>query len=365
MEETVGEFLDALSGSEVNISGGTVGSNFDARGGSVVNISGGTVGNEFDAQEGSEVVISGGNVGQRFTVSDSSSVSISGGTVGKGFTALADSDVELSGGEFQLNGESFTESTINLAIGDVFTGTLSDGSAFIFAYDVDDRLVDVKLNQTDIADADLTPIFVSSSSPDHPASLRSGQTLTVEQDGVIVGEFEAVGGVVNVDGGSFEADTAFINSTVNLIDGSLDGVVMAYAGSEINVFDGTIDSLVGNLDSQINIFGGNFESELLANAGSAIDIFATEFFIDGFEVNFDDIDTPLLIQDRDVVLTGVFSDGSEFAYNVSSSSSANFFVSPDATFQLNLVAVAVPEPSASLLLAFSSMMLLGKRRRSR
>ena len=308
-------------------------------------------------------------------------VRINGGTVGRGFDVQG-GDVELSGGEFQLNGEAFTESTVSLGAGDVFTGTLEDGSVFVFADEVSDRLVDVRLNQTALPSADLTPVFVTAAMQ-NAAGLRSGQTLTLEQGGIIVGEFEAVDGVINVNGGIFADDTAFVNTIINVNDGSLLGDAAAHSGSEFNLLGGTInslfagvgsefnllggtvDSLFAGIGSEINIHGGIFENQLSAIDGSSIDFFATEFFINGAEVEFNDFDTPLQIENRNFTLSGTFSDGSEFEYFVASFSAGDFFVSSDANLQLNLVTVAaVPEPSALLVLALSGMMLLGKRRRA-
>ena len=306
-------------------------------------------------------------------------VRINGGTVGRGFDVQG-GDVELSGGEFQLNGEAFTESTVSLGAGDVFTGTLEDGSVFVFADEVSDRLVDVRLNQTALPSADLTPVFVTAAMQ-NAAGLRSGQTLTLEQGGIIVGEFEAVDGVINVNGGIFADDTAFVNTIINVNDGSLLGDAAAHSGSEFNLLGGTInslfagvgsefnllggtvDSLFAGIGSEINIHGGIFENQLSAIDGSSIDFFATEFFVNGDEVGFVDFDLPLLIENRNFTLSGTFLDGSDFEYFVGASG-GDFLVSSDATLQLNLVTVAaVPEPSGLFLLALSGMMLLGKRRR--
>ena len=53
--------------------------------------------------------------------------------MGGAFRATPGSIVKLFGGEFRLNGDAFTGQTITLAEDDVVTGTLADGSSFIFA----------------------------------------------------------------------------------------------------------------------------------------------------------------------------------------------------------------------------------------
>ncbi len=127
----MGTSFDALSGAEVNISSGTVGSSIEALSGSEVNISGGSV-NRLIANSGSAVDFSGGFV-SLFTADTGSQVSISGGTVGYSFAATPGSAVELFGGEFRLNGDVFTGQSITLGEDEVFTGTLADGSSFVFS----------------------------------------------------------------------------------------------------------------------------------------------------------------------------------------------------------------------------------------
>ena len=338
----IGDGLGA-AGSTVNISGGTVGDGFVSFAGSIVNINDGIIGDDFNAAVGSEVFVSGGQIGQGFEADGL--LRINGGTIGRGFEAAAGSDVQLSGGEFQLNGQAFNESAISLAAGDLFTGVLEDGTAFIFTTETGDILNNVLLNQTAVPEADLTPLVVSPSSPDAPASLRFGQTLTLEQNAIISGEFEAIGGVVNIDGGIFTDDTAFSDTIVNLDGGVLGGNVVAFEGSELNLFSGTIDELVAGSGAQINLHGGTFESSLRVNAGSVIDVFATEFFIDGIEVEFADFDTPQVIPDLNFRLSGTFADGSTFQYLVRSSfNDGDLIVSNDASLRLNLVE-AILEPT--------------------
>ena len=361
---SIGDTFNSHAGSIININGGSVGDGFRAFD-SEVNVIDGTVGDLFVAAAGSEVNISGGQFGTGFDASSNSLVRIDGGVFGRDFDVFSGSDVEFSGGGFQLNGIDFTDSTISLASGDVFTGTLQDGSAFIFAQDAGDQLIDVQLNRTAVPNVDNSQFVVSALSPTAPTSLRAGQTLTLESGGAVDVSFEAIGGVVNINGGSFEDDTAFSNTVVNLNDGLLAGDTIAYAGTEFNLLDGTIEELVAETGSQINIRGDlfDFRNQFVANAGSDVDLFATEFSINGSEVEFLDIDSPLLIDDRDLLLTGVFLDGSEFQYFVSSNNIGAFRVSSDATLQLNLV-TAVPEPSSAFLLALGGMLIFGKRRRS-
>ena len=343
---TIGDNFGA-AGTTVTIDGGNIGTAFVSYAGSAVNLNDGTIGDDFNAASGSEVFVSGGRIGQGFEASSGSIVRINGGTIGRGFEVAAGSDVQLSGAKFQLNGEIFNEPAISLAAGDVFTGTLEDGSAFIFATEIGDSLNNVQLNRTAVPAVDSTPLVVNSSSPDAPNSLQSKQTLTLEQGGIISGEFETIGAVLNISGGVFEDETAFFNTTVNLSDGRLGGNVAAFAGSELNLFGGTINGLIAASGSQINLHGSNIENRLQVNAGSNIDVFATEFLINGNEVEFADFDTPLLITNRNFQLSGTFVDGSPFRYFVGSSSAGDLRVSSDAVLQLNLTD-AIPDPMALL-----------------
>ena len=236
---TVGGAFDANSGSEVNISGGSLGSNFNAQSGSVVNISGGTVGSLFDAESGSVVNISGGTlgtfteafsgsvvnisgglIGDFFDAESGSVVNISGGTFGSTFDALPESDVELIGGNFELNGTAFSGPTISLTEGegDVFSGTLTDGSTFIFSDAASDTLSNVTLTSEVLPAVDVSPIVVATANPvGLSGGLRSGQTLTIVSGGEVAGDFEMIDATLNVEGGQLGGGAGAIRTEVNTV----------------------------------------------------------------------------------------------------------------------------------------------------
>ena len=114
----VGSDFLALSGSEVNISGGEVGSDFDALPNSVVNISGGVIGENFEALDGSVINISGGEIGANFDV-------------------FAGAEVNLLVLEFEIDGVPQTsfaaDELVTITERDVtLSGVFADGTAFSF-----------------------------------------------------------------------------------------------------------------------------------------------------------------------------------------------------------------------------------------
>ena len=389
---TVGDDFLALPGSEVNISGGAVGTLFDALPDSEVNISGGTVGGFFDANEGSEVSVSGGTVGlgflanngslvnisggtfsSRFEAEAGSVVSISGGSFGPEFDVNAGSDVELIGGEFRLNGVDFSGSTITLADNDIFTGTMSDGSTFIFSDAALDSLTNVTLTAADLPTANLSPIVVNAPIVSGPSGLRAGQTLTLQaggslrdnfavvdatlnvEEGILGASAEAINSVVNISGGevgfSFDAygsvvnisggevgdfSSAFDGSVVNISGGELGVLFDANSGSEVNISGGFVgfafNALPGSVvnvsggrvsnffnafsGSEVNISGGTFEVGFSAFAGSEVNLLGTRFFIDGLELDTLQPGEAFTITDQGVSLSGVLADGEQFSFNL-------------------------------------------------
>jgi len=265
--------VEAFSGSEVNISGGS--SFLAADTGSLVNVSGGST--SVSARSGSEVNISGG-ASVRVSALSGSMVTITGGNLASRFFAAADSNVELIGGEFQLNGEPFSEPVISTVEGDTFTGKNDFRS---------DRLTGVQLTLGAIADVDLTPIVVPNSDQDVPSGLRPGQTLTLLNGGQLEENFQVVSATLNVEGGTVGNFAGATNGTVNISGGGV-GEGFEANQSEVNISGGSVnEGFVAN-DSEINISGGSFNAfggtALEANSGTVVNISDTAI-LTNFQAN--------------------------------------------------------------------------------
>lgn len=373
----------ASLGSEVNVSGGTVGFGFSASSGSEVNISGGTVENQFDAYPGSEVNISGGTIRDFFIAFSRSDVNIGGGTFGDVFRASSGSEVELVGGEFRLNGSLYQNTNITLGTGDVFTGTLADGSTFIFSSQAGDTLNGVTLTAPPLSllPADPTLIVVTAPVTGGPSGLRTGQHLTLQADGVLGKNFAVVDAVLSIVGGELGEDAEVAGGIVNISGGTIGHSFDAYSGSEVNISGGTVGSFFdANSGSEVNITGGTFGTFFLADSGSVVNIsggtfgdrfnarsesevnlFGTDFTLDGILIDDLVIGEAFTINDRDMTLAGVFADGTPFSFDLNSTTGPHDYFSPGAMLNIAMV----PEPGALALIAVGGVGLLARRHQHR
>ena len=326
---------------------------------------GGLVGSFFDARSGAEVNISGGSVGDRFVANSGSEVNISGGAVGPNFIVLPGSDVELIGGEFLLNGVAFSGAAVSLNDGDILTGTLTDGSTFVFFDRIAFSFTDGNLTSGVLPTLDLQPVVVSTANPNLPSGLRTGQTLTLQDGGELGANFAVVEATLNVEGGSLGDNAgATNNSVVNISGGSIGSFFSAYTGSEINISGGSVGAAFGAqsgsvvnisggtigfaLDafpgSEINISGGTVPNSLRAHSGSVINLLGSDFFVDG--VSLDDGLTTgeaFTIVDRgNAEFSALLADGTPISFdlgldNLAATPNGGFF-SSDATLTVTLVA---------------------------
>ncbi len=294
---TLGEgFSIAEAGSEVNISGGEIDTYFWASDGSVVNFSGGRLyGGEFGirARSGSVFNISGGTIGREFSGEGGSNVTFRGGTVGVDFAVRG--DTEIIGGEYQLNGVDFLGTSISLASGDVLTGTLEDGTPFVFSPLVSDLLENVKLTSTALPPSITSPMVIPGATSFRPAGLRGGESLTLRNGGTLGDNFAVVSAVLNVEGGVVGQGVEVVGGTVNVSGGEVGGSIPisnnfnAYAGSDINVSGGKITGalnafrgsnveitggdlsiLIAESNSAVMVAGGRIAGDLRANSGSSV-----------------------------------------------------------------------------------------------
>ena len=146
---------------------------------------------------------------------------ITGGTVGRGFDAFTGSTVNISGGEFLLNGNVIEDLTpgFTLSGSDLLTGTLEDGSAFIFSAQASDSLNGVNLIATSTPTIDATPQTITTTSA--LRSLRAGQTVSVQTGGQLLDNFTVVDATLNVDDGSVGNFAEVARAEVNISNLSL------------------------------------------------------------------------------------------------------------------------------------------------
>jgi len=316
----VGEGLE-VAYSQVDISGGSVGDGLDAFSGSTVNISGGSVGNGFDAASGSTVNISGGSVGAWFDAFSGSTVNLSGGTVGDEFDAFSGSTVNISGGQFMLDGAGISQlPSGGLPDGGLFTGTLADGSVFIFAAEALDRLDSgtTTLVPVTLGPADTTPMVVGSGVG--PNGLRPGQTLTLRGEGELADYFAAVDATLHIEGGQVGDRLEVAYSQVNIYGGSVGAWFDAFPGSTVNLSGGSVGKhFDANSGSTVNISGGSVGDGFDAFSGSTLNLFGLHFVMDGLDIT----DTltprePMQISHGEVTLGGLLTDGSRFSLGVAS-----------------------------------------------
>ena len=397
---SIGNFFTAgtpmgSSNIELNVSGGSVG--FGAivyR--TTVNLSGGAIHNFFTAYD-SDINISGGTVGKDFTAYVESTVSISGGTVGD--DAIVEGNVSISGGSFGRNfsagggtvmvsggtfSDSFRVSGTATIFGDEFrsdgvlisglnavgdgvfylqpgtdslTGTLADGSPFAFA--IPDSLRDgpVTLHRAELPP--VGPAMITAPSDPVPTGIRGGQTLVIQDGGVVgrnftagfgstvkviggdVGDnFEAAGGLVQIEGGTVgQGMDALPGSVVHISGGSVGVGLIVYGGSTVNISGGSVGSGVEALSgstlaisggsvahinaedgSSVTISGGtHIAEEFQAEEGSIVNLVGTQFTLNGFDFTASlAMNTRWKVTQRDVTLAGVLADGTPFSFDLAS-----------------------------------------------
>ncbi len=361
--------LVATSGSVVSIDGGTVGENIRAESGSVVHISGGSLGYFFRAFSGSEVKISGGNLGHNFFALPGSKVHISGGSFGTGFQAQSSNNLELIGGEFKINGDVIDDPAISLTAGDVFTGTLADGSTFLFSTLAADSLFSVTLTKVPLPPLDTTRQLVSSNvSATAPSGLRTGQVLMLQPGGVLGESFAVVDATLNIAGGVVGSELestrsevnifggrvgggfrAFSKSVVNIRGGRVDDFFRANSGAEVNISGGSVGEFFqANTGSSVNISGGSFGDSFLANADSEVNLYGSEFFLDGEPLDTLVQGNPFAVTNRNgATLSGTLADGSGFRFILN-----DLPILGEDRFDKDafLTVTLVPEPTSAVLL---------------
>lgn len=146
--------------------------------------------------------------------------------------------------------------------------------------------------------------------------------INVTAGGSIGASFDALSGTeVNISGGSVGiVFDAFSGSEVNISDGFIGESFDANGGSLVNISGGSVgagfDVFSGSV---VNISGGFIGDDFDALPGSQINLFGSNYVLDG--VSLDDqllSGEAFTIVDRDVILSGLYADGSEFSFELNS-----------------------------------------------
>lgn len=299
----VNSYFDAI-GSNVTITGGTIGNSFEAMRGSQVNIAGGLVrglqtwsnttvtmtggtAEQLSAKSGSTLTLSGGSYGEVW-IQEGAAMTASGGTFGDGPAAFTGGSFALVGADFRLNGEpvlGFTSigqtQQIDILQGQLLTGVLADGTPFAFQ-NVDDAdtfyagTLRLQLAETPA----IGPAVVVASGGGVTYGLRAGQTLIVDNGGVVPANFNAARGttVVIEAGGTVGDNFEAVGSNVTIAGGTIGRWFDAFAGTNVHVTSGTImrgfEALPG---STVVVDGGNFDDLFEVNRDSNVTINGGDF----------------------------------------------------------------------------------------
>ena len=268
---------------------------------------GGAVGTSFDAgaSDGTstnvEVNISGGSAGDNFSAYSGSTVNLSGGTVGDRFGAFDGGMVNIFGDEFRFNGVLVDGLD---AIGDmlafdlptppppsVLSGTLADGTPFAFSsHDMDDFSNGTLTLHRTALPAIGPPVIVVPTDP-VPLGIREGQTVIVNEGGVVGNNFNAGrGSTTVVTGGSVGRNLELAGATLVASAGTIGNDLDAFSGSNVSisggevgfgfrVHDGTVNISDGSIGdffrvhfSTVNITGGSVGETFGAVNGSTVNI---------------------------------------------------------------------------------------------
>ena len=166
-----------------------------------------------------------------------------------------------------LNGFAFDiSSPFTLSQSDVLTGTLEDGSSFVFSRLNFDSLNGVNLIETSTPAVNITTQTIDTAST--LGGIARAQTLTVETGGELGDDFTAVNATLNVEAGSVGSEAIVVASEVNISGGTVGSQLLAL-NSTINVSGGVVGRFSdASSGSTVNVSGGNVGDNFDANSST-------------------------------------------------------------------------------------------------
>lgn len=282
-------------GSDLLVTNGVIGSNLVVADGSRAVLSGGVIGWRAEAQSGGIVDIAGANVGTFFRVRNDGLLNISGGAIGDNLVAEPGASANLYGGDYRINGQPIEElnnvgDSLNIVLAgqDILTGTLSDGTPFVFSRM--DRGPDpnpgrirdsssaaaavvetgdlfspgtLTLHRTAVLTAQAGIQIATDTSP---LGVRSSQVMIVPSGTSLSSNFNAgPGSTVVVNGGTVPFNFEATGATVLLSDGEIGSYMDAFAGSTVSITGGRIGRMFDAFDSTVAMSEGWIEENFAAH----------------------------------------------------------------------------------------------------
>ena len=311
----LGDGFTLSRSSRLIVSGGSVGHSLEVLD-AEVSLSDGQIGDNFRAFHGTEVTISDGTVGDFFSAYDESVVNILGGEVGNYFRAYSGSTVNIEGGTvIELVG--LQGSRVNISGGNIGNPTASNPS-----------LGKLHINGGEI---DITG-----------GTFFNVTTITSSQNARISGGFfnDPLGLSVdsNISGGFFNDGISLSrSSTANISGGTIKLLSVEDESTVANVTGGVISETI-LLDGTLNLYGGQVTAVIQAGYDSNLNIFGTSFILDGVDLApYLTSGSTFAISERDVTLTGLLLDGSEFSFDLSTEFNGGSYFFSTANVNITLV----------------------------
>jgi hypothetical protein len=265
---------------------------------------------------------------------------------------------------FKINGTPImgldTEGTslqFNMPASSILTATLADGTpialnnAINFPGNGNASFANGTLTLVRSAQPIPGPAFIRVVDTNAPLAAGAGQSVLVENQGVLPNDFTAgEGSIVEVRGGSVGANFRAFDSDVRISGGNIGTNFFALPGTDLLVTGGQFHdfALLNNTHAQIQ--GGELPGPLRIDAGAVVDVVGRSFLLNNQPIP--GLVAPgssvTLTQRGGQVLTGILLDGSQLRWTLTASGGRGnpSSISGQAILRVHLV----PEP-ASLLVA--------------
>lgn len=342
--------LTATRASMVHVSGGSAGS-VTANQGSQATLSGGELGHLTLSE--SQGVVTGGLAGG-LTLGPASSFEWRGGRAATINAASSTASVTIEGADFYLDGAVVEglnmpgdDMLLQVPAGALLSGVLADGTTLAIGNHLrnNDRLPSdqVTLRYSEPPPLSAATIQVPGDPP--PTSVRDGQTLRVEQGGV-VGDYVTAGNGSRVEvyaGGSIGDEFEVAGAEVIVDGGEIGQRLDVFAGATLTMHGGSIG--VGGatisvrvLGGTLGLHGGEVASALIVENGGALNVFGYDFTLSGVPIEGMIPGETLAITQRDgTTLAGKLADGTPFGFRLQQSTSRSFDIfSLDSTVTVTL-----------------------------